>query len=293
MRKFLVAISILMISLASQAQLIRGSVKKNADPTKIDIVFKADYTSATGEYILYFQFSLAIPVGVSAGVTATAVGAGTFSNFGTLSQGPQYTEGSERIFTWIFATPAVAIQTWTSGVDFVGIVATFSSAAAATVGKMVDFTNIGGGGNTNTYYAINSTVGDVTPYGDFFFAIPGESFTGIYSATGDQFVQTGMPPPCPGAVGGTASGSADFCLSGTPTITAIGFSTGTGSGYQWMSSTNAADYPASGTPVPSQTNSSTLTTGVVSTTTHYWLRVTCTSGTGARRPRWSGPARRR
>ena len=87
------------------------------------------------------------------------------------------------------------------------------------------------------------------------------------------------PPPCTGAVGGTAAGNTAFCLSGTPTITATGYSTGIGSGYQWISSTNAGDYPASGTPVAGQTNPATLTTGVVSTTTYYWLRVTCPSGT--------------
>ncbi|MBK6642835.1 MAG: hypothetical protein IPG39_17240 [Bacteroidetes bacterium] len=47
------------------------------------------------------------------------------------------------------------------------------------------------------------------------------------------------------------------------------------SGYQWMSSTNAGDYPLSGTPVGGQTNPATLTTGLVSTTTYYWLSVTC------------------
>jgi Ig-like domain CHU_C associated/PKD-like domain/Secretion system C-terminal sorting domain len=88
----------------------------------------------------------------------------------------------------------------------------------------------------------------------------------------DEFV-----PPCVTAVGGTASGSAIFCISGTPTITATGYSTASGSGYQWISSTVLADYPAAGTPVGGQTNPASLTTGVVSTTTYYWLRVTCST----------------
>lgn len=82
-------------------------------------------------------------------------------------------------------------------------------------------------------------------------------------------------PPCTTVVGGTASGTASFCASGTPTITATGYSAGTGATYQWMSSTVAADYPNAGTAVSGQTNPATLTTGVVSTTTYYWLRVTC------------------
>ncbi|MBL7915476.1 MAG: hypothetical protein JNL49_10570, partial [Bacteroidia bacterium] len=83
---------------------------------------------------------------------------------------------------------------------------------------------------------------------------------------------------CSGAIGGTASGSTTLCNSGTPSITATGYSIGAGSGYQWMSSTNAGDYPLAGTPIGGQTNPATLTTGVVSTTTYYWLVVTCTSG---------------
>ena len=51
---------------------IRGSVKKNADPTKIDIVLKPTFTNRTGEYVNYFQFSVAIPAAGNAGVTATA-----------------------------------------------------------------------------------------------------------------------------------------------------------------------------------------------------------------------------
>jgi hypothetical protein len=86
-------------------------------------------------------------------------------------------------------------------------------------------------------------------------------------------------PTCAGAVGGTASGSTSFCNSGTPTITATGYSSGTGSTYQWVSSANAGDYPLSGTPVGGQTNPATLTTGLVSTTTYYWLSVTCATNT--------------
>ncbi|MBS1742523.1 MAG: fibronectin type III domain-containing protein, partial [Bacteroidetes bacterium] len=86
------------------------------------------------------------------------------------------------------------------------------------------------------------------------------------------------PPSCTDAVGGTASGSTSFCGSGTPAITASGYSTGIGSGYQWYSSTNISDYPNAGTAVSGQTNPATLTTGAVSVTTYFWLRVTCTSG---------------
>ena len=98
------------------------------------------------------------------------------------------------------------------------------------------------------------------------------------AATPDMGADEYIPPPCSGAVGGTASdnGNAAFCGSGTPVITASGYSGGPGSGYQWQSSTTLAF----GTPVDitGQTNPSLLTVGSISATTYYRLRVTCTSG---------------
>ncbi|MCF6130412.1 PKD domain-containing protein [Flavobacterium sp. AS60] len=82
-------------------------------------------------------------------------------------------------------------------------------------------------------------------------------------------------PNCVAAVGGTASGSATYCASGTPTITATGFSDGIGTTYQWYSSTNSGDYPNAGSPVVGQSNPTALVTGAVNATTYYWLRVTC------------------
>ena len=81
---------------------------------------------------------------------------------------------------------------------------------------------------------------------------------------------------CSGAVGGTASGSVDFCVSGTPAITAAGYSVNNGITYQWQSSddnfvNNAAD-------IAGQTNPASLSTGVVTVTTSYRLKVTCVAG---------------
>ena len=80
---------------------------------------------------------------------------------------------------------------------------------------------------------------------------------------------------CTTANGGTAIGSSSFCSSGTPSITASGFSTGAGTTYEWMSSSNASDYSIAGTAVFGQTDPSTLTVGAISTTTYYWLKVSC------------------
>ena len=64
---------------------ICGSVKKITDPTKIDIVFKTLYNSIAGEYMNYFQFSVAILLAGNAGVTATAVGVNAFQDKGVLT----------------------------------------------------------------------------------------------------------------------------------------------------------------------------------------------------------------
>ncbi|MEZ4791383.1 MAG: T9SS type A sorting domain-containing protein [Flavobacteriales bacterium] len=105
--------------------------------------------------------------------------------------------------------------------------------------------------------------------------IDGESRPGAPDTNPDMGADEFAPPSCSAATGGTATGSAAFCSSGTPTITASGYSTGIGSGYQWMSSTNIGDYPATGSAVSGQNNPASLTTGAVSTTTYYWLQVTC------------------
>ncbi len=82
-------------------------------------------------------------------------------------------------------------------------------------------------------------------------------------------------PSCTGADGGTASApTTSYCVSGAPTITATGYSTGANSGYQWQSSTDLAFT----TPVDiaAQTNPAALTlTAPVTTTTYYRLKVTC------------------
>ncbi len=98
--------------------------------------------------------------------------------------------------------------------------------------------------------------------------------------TPDMGADEFMAAPCSSAMGGTASltGPSSFCGSGTPVITASGYSTGTGSAYQWMSSSASGDFPNSGSAVSGQTNPATLTTGSVSATKYYWLRVICTAG---------------
>ncbi len=92
----------------------------------------------------------------------------------------------------------------------------------------------------------------------------------------DEMSQAG----CSGAVGGnaTVTGPSSFCGFGIPDIHNTGYSEGAGSAYQWMSSAGVDAYPSGGTPVSMQNNPAALVTGTVTTTTYFWLKVTCTSG---------------
>ncbi|HEY0732844.1 MAG TPA: fibronectin type III domain-containing protein, partial [Chitinophagaceae bacterium] len=84
-------------------------------------------------------------------------------------------------------------------------------------------------------------------------------------------------PACTGAVGGTATASAiTYCDSGTPTITASGFSIGAISSYQWQSSSDNTTW----TDIPGATDpSGFVPASALTATTYYRLKVTCTSGT--------------
>ncbi|MEI7664108.1 MAG: right-handed parallel beta-helix repeat-containing protein, partial [Bacteroidota bacterium] len=111
------------------------------------------------------------------------------------------------------------------------------------------------------------TIGSVTD------DIDGDVRTGTPDIGADEYT----PPGCSGAVGGTtAVGTSTFCGSGTPSITASGYSVGTGSTYQWQYSSD--NFSVDIHDFAGQTNPAALTTGAVTTTTYYRLRVTCTSG---------------
>ncbi|TCJ16550.1 hypothetical protein EPD60_07340 [Flaviaesturariibacter flavus] len=80
---------------------------------------------------------------------------------------------------------------------------------------------------------------------------------------------------CSGAVGGNATAATTtFCNSGSATITATGYSEGAVSSYQWESSADGNTW----TPVAGQTNPATLSTGTLTATTYYRLKVTCNTG---------------
>ncbi|UOK43677.1 MULTISPECIES: T9SS type A sorting domain-containing protein [Flavobacterium] len=83
---------------------------------------------------------------------------------------------------------------------------------------------------------------------------------------------------CAAAVGGTSTPTAaTLCTSGSTTISATGYTTGTGITYQWESASDAAFT----TPVNEGVSTAVyanLTTPTITATTYYRLKVTCSAG---------------
>lgn len=172
---------------------IQGTISKSGLVNTAEIWFKANHNSVAGEYLNYFQLSVAIPAAGNAAVNATAVAINNFQDMGTLTLDGPYIEGAEKIFNFTFLNPApptVNNYSWINGVDFIGVRVTFSGGAGNTAQvKLVDFTNDGGGINTNTFFGMISNVEDKTNYANLFYPIPGLSVLGNYG-NGDQYAQT-------------------------------------------------------------------------------------------------------
>lgn len=193
MKQIFVLITGLMLALGSHAQFMHASIQPSAGGiNRVDVLFRPTYTSAPGEYVNYVQLSVAIPSAVSAGVVPSLVGVGNFATLVFVYDTNPYTYAptGERVFTWVCLNPAVTAMSWTAGTQFIGATITFQGnpSAAAQV-RVVDYTNYGGGTNSNTYYAITSTAGDITDYASLFYQNAGVSTVGTYG-NADQFVRT-------------------------------------------------------------------------------------------------------
>ena len=83
-----------------------------------------------------------------------------------------------------------------------------------------------------------------------------------------------LATPCSGTpTGGTITGN-PICVSGAAKLTASGYTSGlSGLSYQWETSPNGT---SSWTSISGQVNPASATTAVITTTTYYRLRVTCT-----------------
>ncbi len=78
---------------------------------------------------------------------------------------------------------------------------------------------------------------------------------------------------CTGATGGTiTTPTISYCVSGAPVFTGTGYSTGIGTSYQWLSSSDGVTW----TPVAAATNPASYTVSpAITTTTYYRLAVNC------------------
>ena len=130
MKKYLIALIVLTISLAGQSQMfMQASIQKNALPTKVDLVFKPSYTNTPGEFLFYLQFAVSIPASFPGAGTMTATIA-TVNNFtgvnaGSFTTVTPYTEGfgtpspadDEQVFGWFFGANSAPL-TWTANTFF-------------------------------------------------------------------------------------------------------------------------------------------------------------------------------
>lgn len=99
------------------------------------------------------------------------------------------------------------------------------------------------------------------------------------SATPDMGADEFSFVTCAGSNGGTATATApQLCVTGSTAITATGYSTGAGVAYQWEVSSDA--FVNDVNDLAGQTTASGATTGTITVTTYYRLRVTCSGSTG-------------
>ena len=80
-------------------------------------------------------------------------------------------------------------------------------------------------------------------------------------------------PVCSGAAGGTAAGAVSICNTGSATITASGYSSGIGTQYQWQYSND--NFTSDIHDLSGQTNPASASTGTITSTTYYRLKVVC------------------
>ena len=99
-----------------------------------------------------------------------------------------------------------------------------------------------------------------------------------HATTPDPGAYEFAAPVCTGANGGTAaSTTTSLCGSGSAVITALGFTTGGTVAYQWQYSTD--NFVADVHDLAGQVTPASATTGIITATTYYRLKVTCAAAT--------------
>jgi Ig-like domain CHU_C associated/Right handed beta helix region len=135
------------------------------------------------------------------------------------------------------------------------------------------FANPATGNFAPTNSAVDGSVMGTSPVG----GITDDILDVVRSANPDAGAFEFVPPACSTPVGGTANtASGPFCGSGSGTITATGYSVGFGISYQWQYSND--NFVTNINDLAGQTNPATASTGTITSTTYYRLKVTCSTG---------------
>ncbi|MBK7432944.1 MAG: right-handed parallel beta-helix repeat-containing protein [Chitinophagaceae bacterium] len=102
-------------------------------------------------------------------------------------------------------------------------------------------------------------------------------FDVVRSANPDPGAIEFSPAACSTPTGGTAAtSSGPFCNSGSGTVTATGYSGGASISYQWQYSND--NFVTNINDLAGQTNPASASTGTITSTTWYRLKVTCSVG---------------
>ena len=198
--------------------------------------------------------------------------------------------GVKRIFDVADASSTFTSNYNVTWLNAPGGTQTFGQIGSTNYISFNDWTS-GTGKDVNSVFAdpafVNPPTGNFTP--SYFMADGSVMGTGSVGVTDDILgtLRSANPdpgafewllPPCTTASGGTASvsGAGSFCTSGSTTLTATGFSTGSGSTYQWQFSND--NFVANINDLVGQTNPASASTGSITSTTYYRLRVTCSAG---------------
>ncbi|MBK7559354.1 MAG: right-handed parallel beta-helix repeat-containing protein [Chitinophagaceae bacterium] len=135
------------------------------------------------------------------------------------------------------------------------------------------FVSPGTGNFTPTNFLVDGTIMGTSVVG----GITDDILDQVRSANPDAGAYEFSLPACSSPVGGTANTVAGpFCGTGSGTIAATGYSTGFGFSYQWQYSSD--NFVTDINDLAGQTNPATAATGVITSTTYYRLRVTCSTG---------------
>jgi uncharacterized protein YjdB len=265
---FLIGLLALWFTSSKGQQLIQGTIKPGATASEIEVWLKPNFSNST-KYLFQIGMPIAFPTSAAPVPTGLSVtlDAGFTAAFGTnysvtVNPVASNTGGTEKYFNIVLIRGGVGAsnaQTWTSGVEFKVLKATFlySGSPASFLAKLADYQDGGSDGQGNFYtqsgnsdfYVTSNSVGN-------FYASPGNSIVGGTAAAGYAQLMAAVNA-------GTVSGTTPLCIGATASYTSNG-----DAGGSW-SSTNTA--------VATVNASSGLVTAVSAGTTNITYTVSSVS----------------